>query len=190
MYPRTIPQKQATQSGDTLRGLRTHCSETIGDPQVEITGSSTDTSLEVFSRGTPRRTLPSSTSAIQGLCDGPWVHQADPSHQTGTTTAAPDPEAVLTASNPLSLPGNGGQGQEIRAFRGRLKDVLTRTGGIGVSSRKEETRGRPDDVSGTNDSTETSRTLEALPEESEARAVPSDNSSHAYRKAWPPQVRE
>ncbi|KAJ1163989.1 hypothetical protein NDU88_004436 [Pleurodeles waltl] len=76
------------------------------------------------------------------------------------------------------------------AFRARLRDVPTRTGVVGVSSRKEETRGRPDDVSGTDNSVETSRTLGALPEDSEAREAPSDNSGHAYGKAWPPQVHE
>ncbi|KAJ1159313.1 hypothetical protein NDU88_011980 [Pleurodeles waltl] len=75
----------------------------------------------------------------------------------------------------------------MHAFRACLKDVPTKTGGVGVASRKEETRGRPDDVSGTNDSTETSRTLGALPEESEAREAPSHN---LRKKALPPQVRE
>ncbi|KAJ1217875.1 hypothetical protein NDU88_005462 [Pleurodeles waltl] len=45
-------------------------------------------------------------------------------------------------------------------------------------------------ISGTDDSEETSRTLGALPEESEAREAPSNNSSHAYGKAWPSQVHE
>ncbi|KAJ1083434.1 hypothetical protein NDU88_003593 [Pleurodeles waltl] len=123
-------------------------------------------------------------------CDGPQVHQADLSRQIGSIIAAPDPEAVMMASNPLPFPPNGGQGQEIHALRVHPKDVQRRTGGVGVSSRKEERRARPDDVSGTNDSAETRRTLEALPEESEAREVPCDNFGHAYGKTWPPQVCE
>ncbi|KAJ1184797.1 hypothetical protein NDU88_001599 [Pleurodeles waltl] len=74
----------------------------------------------------------------------------------------------------------------MRVFRARLKDVPQRTGGVGVSSRKEETRGQPDDVSGTDYSVQTSRTLGALPEESEAREAPNDNSGHTYGKVWPP----
>ncbi|KAJ1217922.1 hypothetical protein NDU88_005509 [Pleurodeles waltl] len=73
----------------------------------------------------------------------------------------------------------------MRAFRAYLKDVPKRTGGVGMSSRKEEKRVRPDDVSGTDDSAETSRTLGALPEESEAQEAPSDNSATLMGKRGP-----
>ncbi|KAJ1155751.1 hypothetical protein NDU88_008480 [Pleurodeles waltl] len=75
----------------------------------------------------------------------------------------------------------------MRAFRARPKDIPRRTGCVGGSSRKEETRAGPGDVSNTDDSTETSRTLGGLSEEYEAREALSENSGHAYWKAWPPQ---
>ncbi|KAJ1175053.1 hypothetical protein NDU88_000344 [Pleurodeles waltl] len=161
--------------------------ETRGRPDdVSGTDDSAETSrtLGTHSEESEVQEAPSDNSGhAYGKAWPPQVHQADPSRKTGTITAAPDQEDVMTASNPLPLPGNGGQGQEMRAFRVQIKDIPKRTGGVEVSSRKEEMRGRPDDVFGTDDSAETSRTLGTLPEESEAREAPIDNSGHAYGKA-------
>ncbi|KAJ1198026.1 hypothetical protein NDU88_001870 [Pleurodeles waltl] len=67
----------------------------------------------------------------------------------------------------------------MRAFRVRLKEDPMRTGVIGVSRRKGETRASPGGVPSIEDCTETGRPSEALPEESEAREAPSENSGHA-----------
>ncbi|KAJ1204898.1 hypothetical protein NDU88_000333 [Pleurodeles waltl] len=99
-------------------------------------------------------------------------------HRTGTDTAAPDPEAVVASSNPLSLPGNGGQGQEMRAFRVRLKEDPMRTGVVRVSRRKREMRASAGSVPSIEDCMETGRPSEALPEESKAREAPCEHSGH------------
>ncbi|KAJ1141205.1 hypothetical protein NDU88_007540 [Pleurodeles waltl] len=67
------------------------------------------------------------------------LQQAEPLCRTATDTASSDPEELAASSNPLPLPGNGGQEQGMRACWACKKEDRP---GLSASERTEEKRRR------------------------------------------------